>query len=74
MLIIQRKTLSYHVSYTNYYVCQAKKIIGDSTDSFRKHVTIYFHASCIVFIIFCSRVTLCDGIVTYVPSNAWAIN
>ena len=46
----------------NYYVCQAKKIIGDSTDSFRKRVTIYFHAYFIAFIIFCSRVTLCDGI------------
>ena len=54
----------------NYYVCQAKKIIGDSTDSFWKHVTIYFHASFIAFIVFCSCVTLCDGIL-YVHSNAW---
>jgi len=35
---------------------QQKKIIGDSTDSFRKRVTIYFHAYFIAFIIFCSCV------------------
>ena len=62
MLIIQRKTLTHHVSYANYYVCQAKKIIGDSTDSFRKRVTIYFHAYFIAFIIFCSCVMfICMG-------------
>ena len=39
-----------------------KKIIGDSTDSFRKRVTIYFHTYFIAFIIFCSCVTfICMG-------------
>jgi hypothetical protein len=53
MLIIQRKTLTHHVS-------KQKKTIADSIDSFQKHVANFFHASFIAFIIFCSRVKLHD--------------
>jgi hypothetical protein len=48
-LLLQRKTSTHHVPYANYYVCQAKKIIGDHWFISK---TCYYLFSCFFYCVY----------------------